>query len=33
MSLILTGRVMPQELRSSVDIISTINYIEVDKES
>lgn len=32
MSLILTGRVMPENLRSSVDIISTINYIEVDKE-
>ncbi len=33
MSLILTGRVMPEQLRSSVDIISTINYIEVDKEN
>ena len=33
MSLILTGRVMPEKLRSCVDIISTINYIEVDKDN
>lgn len=32
MSLILTGRVLPEQLRSYVDIISTINYIEVDKD-
>lgn len=32
MSLILTGRVLPEQLRSSVDVISTINYIEVDKD-
>ncbi|MCI8889497.1 MAG: cob(I)yrinic acid a c-diamide adenosyltransferase [Hungatella sp.] len=33
MGLILTGRVFPQELRSYVDAVSSINYIEVDKDN
>ncbi len=33
MGLVLTGRVFPEELRSRVDAISTINYIEIDKET
>lgn len=30
--LILTGKVLPEQLRSHVDAISTIDYVEVDKE-
>ena len=32
MGLILTGKVFPKQLRSYVDAISTIEYVEVDKE-
>lgn len=32
MGLILTGRVFPEQLQSYVDSISTIDYVEVDKE-
>lgn len=32
MGLILTGKVFPQQLHSYVDAISTIEYVEVDKE-
>ena len=31
MELILTGRSFPEQLRSYVDVISTIDYLEVDK--
>lgn len=32
MGLILTGKIFPEQLRSYVDAISTIDYMEVDKE-
>lgn len=32
MDLILTGKLFPEELRSYVDAISTIDYVEVDKD-
>ena len=32
MGLILTGKVFPEQLHSYVDAISTIDYVEVDKE-
>ena len=32
MSLILTGKVFPEKLKPYVDAISTIDYVEVDKE-
>ena len=32
MGLILTGRVFPKQLQPYVDSISTIDYVEVDKE-
>ena len=32
MGLILTGKVFPEQLRSYVDAISTIDYVEVDKQ-
>ena len=31
MGLILTGKVFPEQLRSYVDAISTIEYVEIDK--
>lgn len=33
MGLILTGRVFPEQLRPYVDAVSSINYVEVDKDS